>query len=291
MRFIDNLFGRKKVGIALSAGGARGIAHLGVLKAANELGFDIRWVSGSSMGAVIGAMYAFQPDPFAVAEHFVNVLRASDDKIERLSIFSAQKDLRRKFFQNAREMVIRFMLFTTLSRKTYILERELLEDIISQMLPEANIEDAKMPLAIVAYDLDNAEQFVITRGPVRKAVLASSSIPCIFEPAEWIDKRLLVDGGGISAVPVEAVMKIGARRVIAVDVSETTIPDNDLKNSIDIIIRLERGESKKLKQIELQKAWKTISIPLDGVKWYDFEYYDNIIKRGYEAAMLALKVE
>jgi NTE family protein len=280
--------GFRKIGVALGAGGARGVSHIGVLKALCEMDYRITCVAGSSIGSVIGAMYCFDPNPDSIEKKFVEFLENNKDKLDKLSVFNslATNQPKRSAFQSAKNTLYRFFIGSTLTSKTNIVEGDLLKSVIDELIPDADISDSIVPFAVVAYDIVEAKEFVITSGNLRKAVLASSSIPGIFPPVVWDDK-LLVDGGGICCVPVDAVRALGARKIVAIDVSPVKIENRQLDCGLEILMRAETGESEKLKKIELSKAWKIVVPHTDGVFWWGFEYYPRLIERGYTATFIA----
>ncbi|MGN7470290.1 patatin-like phospholipase family protein [Brevibacillus sp. SAFN-007a] len=179
------------VGVALGSGGARGFAHIGVLKALEAYGVEIDMLAGSSMGSLIAAVYANGIDP-----HMMGKLA---------------QNLKRKHWL---DLTVPSMGFVS---------GEKIKQLIKLLTHGKRIEELKKPLAIVATDIESGERVVFREGPIDQAVRASISIPGIFVP-EKVDGRLLVDGGVIDRVPVTVVKDMGADIVIAVDVSQVDTP-------------------------------------------------------------------
>jgi len=177
---------RKKIGIALSGGAARGFAHLGVLKVLVEHGIPIDCLAGTSAGSFAGAAFA---SGLSVAE----IIEVSK-KISwfRMSGFSySPKGL---------------------------LSNAAMGNFINQNFPYKNLEDLPIPFAAVACDLETGKEvYLKDTGDLATAIRASCAIPGIFAPVES-EGRLLIDGGVVSNVPTKAVRKLGAEIVIAVDV-------------------------------------------------------------------------
>ncbi|MCA1053399.1 patatin-like phospholipase family protein [Rossellomorea aquimaris] len=199
---------KPKIGLALGSGGARGFAHLGVLKALVDEGIPIDMIAGSSMGALVGCMYG--------------VGHRMED------LYKLSTTFRRKYY-----------LDFTVPKMGFIAGKRI-KEFIQLFSHNKNIEDLNIPVSVVATDITNGEKVVFTSGPVSSAVRASIAIPGIFVP-EKIDGRLLVDGGVIDRVPVSVVKEMGADIVIGVDVSHvkrnaeiTTIYDV-IMQSIDIL--------------------------------------------------------
>ncbi|QPC46235.1 patatin-like phospholipase family protein [Mangrovibacillus cuniculi] len=192
-----------KVGLALGSGGARGFAHIGVVKVLQEEGIPIHFIAGSSMGALVGALLAVGHDM---------------DQLYKMS-----NSFRRKFFM---DFTVPNMGFISGSR---------IKEFIRIFSHQKNIEDCQTPLAIVATDLIKGEKVVFREGPIDQAVRASISIPGIFVPEKW-DGKLLVDGGVIDRVPVSVVREMGADLVISVDVSHVK-RDAEINNIYDVIMQ------------------------------------------------------
>jgi len=175
-----------KVGLALGSGGARGFAHLGVLKVLEEEDIPVSCLAGSSIGALIAVLYA--------SGHGLN-------RLYRLA-----KSFRRNDF-----------LDWTVP-KMGLIAGERITEFIRLVTKGKRIEELSPPVAVVAADLQTGEKVVFRQGEAAQAVRASISIPGVFVPAE-IDGRLLVDGGVVDRVPVSVVRSMGADIVIAVDVA------------------------------------------------------------------------
>lgn len=179
------------VGVALGSGGARGFAHIGVLKALEAKGIEIDMLAGSSMGSLIAAVYANGIEPHMMGKLALNLKRKHwlDLTVPTLGFVAGDK----------------------------------IKQLIRLLTHGKRIEELKRPLAIVATDIESGERVVFREGPVDQAVRASISIPGIFVP-EKVGNRLLVDGGVIDRVPVTVIRKMGADIVIAVDVAQVDTP-------------------------------------------------------------------
>jgi NTE family protein len=197
-----------KIGLALGAGGARGFAHLGVIKAFKEAEIPINLIAGSSMGALVASFYGAGID------------------LDRLYKFSLA--FRRKYF-----------LDFTVPKMGFIAGKKV-KDFIRMFTHGKNIEDLEIPIGIVATDLLTGEKVVFRQGPIAEAVRASISIPGIFVPEKY-NGRILIDGGVTDRVPVSVAKEMGADIVIAVDVSrvkrnaEITSIYDVIMQSIDIM--------------------------------------------------------
>ncbi|MBV7503849.1 patatin-like phospholipase family protein [Bacillus sp. sid0103] len=197
-----------KIGLALGSGGARGFAHLGVIKALKDAGIPIHLIAGSSMGALVASFYGAGIDM---------------DRLYKLSTA-----FKRKYF-----------LDFTVPKMGFISGKKV-KEFIKVFTHGKNIEDLSIPIGIVATDLLTGEKVVFKTGPVADAVRASISIPGIFVPEKY-NGRILVDGGVSDRVPVSVAKEMGADIVIAVDVSrvkrnaEITSIYDVIMQSIDIM--------------------------------------------------------
>jgi NTE family protein len=181
----------KKIGLALSGGTARGLAHIGVLEILEKNNIKIDYVGGTSMGAVIGALYASG---------------------------MPMKDLKKIALTTKWENLVDFTL-----PDRGILSGYKIEKFLRVLLKDKKFKDLTIPLSVVAADVQKGEKVIFRKGDVASSLRASISIPSIFVPYEY-DGRILVDGGVVDPVPVDVVRSMGADVVIAVDLS-TNIRD------------------------------------------------------------------
>lgn len=199
----------KTLGLALGSGGARGVAHAGVLLALEEAGITPDYITGCSMGAVIGGCYA-------------SGMRA--EKIRDIILQLKARDVL--------DLAPGFM-----SRKS-VLRTKKIEDLLVNYLGEKNIEDMSIPFRCVATDLYSGKLHVFDKGPAALAIQASSSIPCVFKPVEY-ENMLLVDGGCLCRVPITQVKEMGADVVVAVDALANTGEEVDkVGNILDLVLRV-----------------------------------------------------
>ncbi|MBW3012324.1 patatin-like phospholipase family protein [Candidatus Woesearchaeota archaeon] len=176
----------KKLGLALGAGAARGMAHIGVLKAFDEAGIKVDAISGSSIGAVVGALYA---------------CGYSAKQIEELALSTEWKSL---------------IDFT--APKTGFIAGRKVENYLRNLLKCKNFEDLKTDFYVIATEVNKGERVVITKGDIARAARASISISGVLSPVKC-DDMLLVDGGFIDPVPVDVLREKNIHKIIAVDLS------------------------------------------------------------------------
>ncbi len=240
--------------MALGAGLARGLAHIGVLRVLQESGIKVDFISGTSMGAVIAALYACG----------LNL-----KLIERL----AQRISRRTW------MDITFP-------RMGLIAGEKLERMLHMLTGRRSFADLSLPLAVVAVDLISGERVVINEGSVSRAVRASCAIPGIFSPVE-MGKKLLVDGGVLQRVPASVVREMGADLVIAVDVG-VDVGDYKIDHIFDVLSRSLDIMSREINRSLSRDADLVVIPKVSDMGPFDFQCVEEAIIRGEKAAREAL---
>jgi len=179
-----------KVGLALSGGAVRGIAHIGVLRALEEESIPIDVIAGTSAGAFVGACYAKERNVALLEETVLGVDWKKLVRLFDLNLISLGKGF---------------------------IHGQNIKSVLLSCIGDVEFEDLKIPFAVVATDAQSMEEIVINKGSVVEAVRASISMPVIFTPVKWGD-RFLIDGGVVNPLPVNVVRNMGAEVVIAVNV-------------------------------------------------------------------------
>ena len=276
--------------VALGGGGARGIAHLGVMQILRSLGVRIEHITGVSIGSLAGALCALNEDIEDVQER-VTLLVTSEEFQQRQSrLFNtapatdepAISGLFAWWDQFSRYMGTRRRMLNLISRPS-LLPGELINEIIVSLLPDIDIRDARIPLTIVALDLQSGEQVLMTRGSLREAVLASTAIPGVFPPVER-EGRQLVDIGVIDALPVAIASEYGSDLTIAVDVGADIEPSPPLETAKDIFLRISDLTERHVRRYTRGMADLVIRPPVAGIPWYDFSRPQELIECGRVAA-------
>lgn len=243
------------LGVALGGGAAYGAAHIGVLKAFEQLGIRPKYISGTSIGAYVAAHYAFG---------------TSLEKLEEIGRSLDWLD------------VTGFKL-----SKLGLLTNERLGKSVIEQIGKVTIEESQIPLCMIATNICTGKKIVLDEGPLHKAVMASSCLPGIFVPVEW-ENMQLVDGVLCENVPVSPLREMGAEDVIAVDLTTNRkykCPEDLidlLTNTIDIGLNNMIQEQLKSKQTTV------IQPELTAYNKADTGKAENLIREGYEAAMEVL---
>lgn len=226
-----------KVGLVLSGGGAKGFAHIGVLKVIDSLGIEVDYIAGTSMGAVIGSLYSTgysgkQLEAFFNSQDF-NVL--INDEFERSSKTFYERENAEKYAVSLPFENLKISLPSALSRgqNVYNLLYQL-------MLPVKEINDFSqlpIPFFCVATDIETGESIIMDRGSLAESVTASGALPSLFEPVV-IDDQILIDGGVTNNFPVEELRARGMDIIIGVDVQDALKDRESLKSAPEILLQI-----------------------------------------------------
>lgn len=272
-----------KLGLALSGGGVRGIAHAGVLRALEENKIKVDMIGGTSCGSLVASLYAMGYSPY-----YIYVL----------------------FQKYAKEIVgINMATFATglnsilLNKKLKISglnTGEAIEKIYDELSAQKGIKtiaDIKMPIAIPAVDITESSEYIFTNQipqkgknkkfyinniSVGKAVRASSSLPVVFSPCDFENHKFL-DGGTLNNVPTIPVRKLGADKVISINFDADEIDDQS--NIMDIVMKSLDIMGNKISEKCLQSSDFILTVPSDKAGLLDIEKIDKCYKLGYETAI------
>lgn len=279
---------RPKIGLVLSGGGARGFAHIGVLKVLEENNVPIDYVVGTSMGSIIGGLYAIGLTPEEI-EHGVKGI--AWDKVFDDFAYREYKTFRRKQddfdFFNIHRVGIND---DGLQLSPGLIEGQQIEIALDRLAyPGFHINDydkLHIPFRAIATNIENGEPFVIKSGNIARAMRASMSIPGALPPIT-IDDTLLVDGGIANNVPIDIVREMGADIVIVVDVSAPLTKKEDIKSSVDVTGQLTTILTRRVADIQLKtlKDRDVLIVPgATEITSSDFDKYPELIKAGEESA-------
>jgi len=249
---------RPKVALVLGGGAARGFAHVGVIRVLEQEKIPIDMIIGTSVGSLIGAIYASDLNSF---------------------------ELEWTAFTLERDNLMDYGIFSAVTAMGPV-KGDKLEEFVKTKVPVANIENLKLPFAAIATDLNRGTRVVLDSGSVARAVRASSAIPGVFNPVDYQGK-LLVDGGVIDNLPIAVGREKGADIVIAVDISENVVNFN-ITNMVDVMLQavtIITAENTKVKR----KAADVLIAPAVGsVGMLDFTQKKRCMQAGIEAAQKSM---
>jgi len=271
-----------KVGLALGGGGARGLAHIGVLKVLEKEIIPIDLITGTSMGAIIGGVYALKKDISAIEKIAEKYSKISEFNID-LSFGEKEKKDKPFFLKKMSDFLKRGYILNLELRRKYINDGEGVKKIIKDLVGDKAFTDTKIPFAAVAADLVKGEKVIIRKGKLFDALLASASIPGMFPPV-ILDKKILVDGGIVDVVPIEAAQSLGANFVIGVNVGQTIKKRVEFDNAVEIFFRSDSITSAELRKLQLSFADVVITPKVGRFHWSDFSKPEQCIREGEIAA-------
>ena len=274
-----------KICVVLGGGGARGLAHLGVLQVLEREEIPVDCLVGTSVGAVVGACYATTPDAFSESRRALAYFRSAafaESPFKKLLLKS--DDVERNFFTSLVASVKRSYVFSNLLRRMSIFQSDRLLQLIADLVPDKTFADCKVPFAVPALDLGSGEEILIRGGRLHPAVLASCSLPGFFPPVE-LQGRLLADAGVIGPVPVSAARQLFEPSVvIAVDISTSLDLEETYSCGLDVILRTENIASARLNALEIEKADVVIQPDVGRKYWSDFSDLASLVTEGLVAA-------
>ncbi len=230
---------RPKIGLVLSGGGARGAAHIGVLKVLEENHIPVDMIAGTSSGAMVGGLYALGYSPSEIEDIIAN--------IDWEEIFSSQSHRHQRSFrrkQDDADFLIKFKIGYKggkLKLPSGLVEphnlRLTLRDLVESVGEVKNFDNLPIPFRAVATDLETGRAVVLATGNLGDAMVASMAVPALFPPVEW-DRKLLVDGGVANNVPIDVARAMGTDIVIVVDISSPLMKKEEITSFTAVIDQL-----------------------------------------------------
>ncbi|PIX35403.1 MAG: patatin [Candidatus Infernicultor aquiphilus] len=275
-----------KVGLALGGGGARGLAHIGVLKVLKRENIPIDLIVGTSMGAIIGAAYALKKDISTLEKIAEKYSKIGEFNIN-LSFSEKEKEDKPYFIKKMSDFLKKGYILNLELRRKYLNDGEGLKKIINDLVGDKVFADTKIPFAAVAADLIKGEKVILNQGKLFNALLASASIPGIFPPI-ILEGKILVDGGIVDVVPIEAARSLGANFIIAVNVSPTLKKRFEFSNAVEILFRSDSITSNELIKLQLSFADLVITPKVERFHWSNFSKPEKCIREGEIAAQNVL---
>lgn len=276
-----------KVGLVLSGGGAKGFAHIGVLKVLEEAGVKVDFIGGTSMGALVGGLYA---SGYSAKEL---------DSIIRILEFNKilQEEVPRKakpFFD--KENGERYIFSLPIRNKKISLPIALAKGqsalnkltLLTQHVAAINdFNKLPIPFLCIGTDIETGEQVILNKGYLPEALRASSAFPTLFEPVE-IDGRILLDGGIVNNFPVDEVIAMGATVIIGVDVQSGLGNRNDIDNAVKVIDQIVgfSVDKKNNEKVELVDVY--LNPKVENYNVVSFENLEEIMREGERVARLQL---
>lgn len=275
---------RPKIGLVLSGGGAKGLAHIGVLKVIDSLGIKVDYISGTSMGAVVGGLYAS-----GYNAHQLDSIFSAIDVDALLQDYTPRES--KSFYEKRNDEIyaltlpfnnFRLGLPSGLSKGLY--NFNLISRLTKHVSHVRNFDELPIPFLCVATDVETGEQILLDSGVLAQSIIASGAIPTLYNPVE-INGRLFIDGGVVNNYPVEELKNRGVDFIIGVDVQDGLKNRDQLKDVTVVLSQI--NNFSMIEKMDRKRSLTNIYIKPD-IKGYSVVSFDNgseIIKKGTEKAM------
>jgi NTE family protein len=277
---------RLRIGLALGGGGARGLAHIGVLKVLEREGIPVDLIVGTSMGALVGAAYALAPEARALERKVTDFLAngrsggACLKRLGKLHPFNPEKiDFLHRILRIAQKHVF---LSLNILKKALVSEEDM-HALLSVFLPDIKVEDTVIPFAASTVDLVTGKEVILMQGPLVAAVMASCAVPGFLPPVAR-EGMVLVDGAVLDPVPVNAAKAAGAEMVIGVDVGLCLCESPPIEDGIDVINRAMEVMGYSLNCRSRERADIIIEPDVKRIPWTGFTHHEDLIREGERAA-------
>jgi len=273
----------EKLGLVLSGGGAKGLAHIGVLKVLEEEGIEPQFITGTSMGSIVGGLYAigYTAADLEKVAHDVPWLEYFDDEVSRSSqpIEAKEASERYQFSFPVVDGNIQFPKGFIQGAKMSML----LSQLTLPVHQTKNFDDFFIPFRCVATDLVTGKGYVFDKGFLPDAMCSSSCIPTVFEP-RVVDEKTLIDGMFVRNLPVQDCIEMGATKIIAIDVGAPLSTLEELTSFVGVLGQTTSFGMVKSTAEQQKKANVLIMPELKNMGSLDFSNVDTLIARGEKAA-------
>ena len=272
-----------KVGIVLSGGGAKGLAHIGVLKIIDSLGVRIDYIAGTSMGAVIGSLYASgysgkQIDSIFKKVDFDDII---SDNLPRAAKTFYERENAEKYALTLPFEKFKIKLPSAISsgQNNY--------NLLSRLtLHVCDIDDfSKLPIPFfcIATNIETGQAVILDKGNLAQAVTASSAFPSLFKPI-FINNQILIDGGVVNNYPIDELKAKGVDIIIGVDVQDDLASRKDLTSATDILFQINNFRTINEMKLKSKKTDVYIKPNIDDFSVVSFRRGEEIVKNGEKAA-------
>ena len=272
-----------KVGLVLSGGGAKGMAHIGALKVIEEAGVRIDYIGGTSMGAIIGGLYASGYTTAQLDSIFRNTDfdRIIQDNLPRSAMTFYEKEASERY-----ALTLPFSKFKVSIPAAFSGGQNIYNELVKVLYHVKDVRDFSqlpIPFFCIATDVETGEELLLNEGYLPEAIMASGTLPSLFEPME-VDGRILIDGGVLNNYPVDEVRAMGADVVIGVDVQHGLRDRESLKSAAEILLQINNYRTVGQMKDKTKKTDIYIRPEMDQYSMIDFGMNDSIIREGSRAA-------
>ncbi|MFW6415350.1 MAG: patatin-like phospholipase family protein [Thermodesulfobacteriota bacterium] len=276
-----------KIGVALGQGGARGLAHIGVLQVLQENGFPIDIISGTSIGALIGAMYSETQDTYVMQGRVEEFIASEIYQHTGFPYILKPTEREPNFWDQITSKIKGTIALNLAQTKIGLFSQERFKSGIQILLQAQTFEECKIPLVTVATDLESGHEIPFCSGNLFMAVLASAAIPGFFAPIKHRGFSLS-DGAICCPVPTKYAVYDPNTVVIGVNVPPRLENPKPIENALDVMIRAENINMYYLSSNLMARADVGITPETGYVEWNEFHRYEELIQSGRDAAEAAL---
>jgi NTE family protein len=272
-----------KVGLVLSGGGAKGMAHIGALKVIEESGIRIDYIGGTSMGAIVGALYASGYSANQLDSLFTNAdfNELIQDNLPRSAKNFYEKEASERYAITLPFNGFRVSFPAAISGGQNIYNE--LVELLYHVKDVRNFNELPTPFFCIATDVETGEEVLLDGGYLPEAIMASGTFPSLFEPAE-VEGRILIDGGVLNNYPVDEVRALGAELIIGVDVQHGLRDRESLESATEVLLQINNYRTVGQMKLKSQQTDVYIKPEMEDYSVIDFEVRDSIISEGTLAA-------
>lgn len=272
-----------KVGLVLSGGGAKGLAHIGALKIIDEAGIRIDYIGGTSMGAIVGALYASGYS----ANELDSIFRVTDfAKLIQDNVPRGAKTFYEKEDSERYALSLPFTNFNVSFPQAISGGQNIYNELVRLLFHVKDVQDFKklpIPFLCIATNVETGEEVLLDSGYLPEAIMASGTFPSLFEPAE-IEGDILIDGGVVNNYPLEEVKAHGADLIIGVDVQHGLATRESLSSATEILLQINNYRTVNDMIVKSENTDIYIRPDIDDFSVIDFDRGKEIMESGEKAA-------
>jgi NTE family protein len=279
---------KPKIGLVLSGGGAKGMAHIGALKIIEEAGVEIDFIGGSSMGAIVGALYAagYTANELDSIFKVTNIGSLIQDNLPRSAKTFYEKEDSERY-----ALTLPFKNFKVTVPPAFSGGQNIYNEFVRLLYHVKDIDDFNKlptPFVCIATDIETGKQVILNSGYLPEAILASGTLPSLFEPT-IINDKVLIDGGVVNNYPIDEVRAMGADIIIGVDVQHDLSDRDALLSATEILLQINNYRTVADMEIKSKKTDIYIKPKIEQYSVIDFNRLGEIVKTGEDAANLKIE--
>ncbi len=286
---MELLLGKQEIKIALllGGGGARGLAHIGVLRALENANVPIAAIAGTSIGAIVAAEFSRKQSSGWCQKMFERFARS--ESFKALGLDKVNKDMQRGqgFWNTILSGLRENVLIAMALRRQSIVPREKIDAVLTEFVADGQLSELPIPVRIAASDLKTCRTVCFRSGSILGAARASTSLAGYFPPIRD-DGHLLVDGEATSIIPIDCLAGLGITHTLAIDVSGSVWPDWEITTALQALLRQQELERSYFRSYLHRLCDLVVHPELPGGFWTDFDRVEEFVEAGYNAMMAAL---